>query len=89
MATRFQDALLIQQGACNPSGVTHALLNACKECIEEGTSQRTDPAVRLIVHQLAHLCNIDQINDSLLEYAYLTDYCKTQLRTENNDQASD
>lgn len=58
MATRFTDALAIQDGACNPSGIAHALVNACRECIDEGKSQREDPAVRLIVHQLAYICGV-------------------------------
>lgn len=47
MTKRFHDAIFIQQGACNPAGIALSLHNACKECIAEGTSQRTDPAVRL------------------------------------------
>ena len=57
MSKRHDDALFIQHGACNPSGIAHALMSACKECLDEGVSQREDPAVRLIVHQLAYLCD--------------------------------
>jgi hypothetical protein len=62
MRNRFDNALMIQEGACNPSGIAHSLVNACHECIAAGVSQRTDPAVRLIVHQLAYLCNVGEID---------------------------
>ncbi|HEV2225028.1 MAG TPA: hypothetical protein VGR84_18700 [Candidatus Acidoferrales bacterium] len=55
MAQRHKDALMISDGACNPSGIAHSLVAACKECIDSGTSQDSDPAVRLIVYQLAFL----------------------------------
>lgn len=62
MTKRFANALAIQEGACNPSGIALALHEACKECLAEGVQQRTDPAVRLITHQLAHLMNIAEID---------------------------
>jgi len=73
---RFDNALLIQQGACNPSGVARSLVEACDECLKEGVSQREDAAVRLIVHQLAHLMNVSQIDSELMEYSRLTDLCR-------------
>lgn len=57
-ARRFSDALGIQEGACNPSGMAHSLVNACRECIAEGVTQRDDPAVRLIVHQIAYIVGV-------------------------------
>lgn len=53
---RFADALLIQQGASNPSGVTRTLVRAINACHRESILPREDPAVQLIVHQLAHIC---------------------------------
>lgn len=58
MSKRHSDALMIQEGAVNPSGMAHSLVSACKECLNEGVSQRDDPAVKLIVHQLAYICGI-------------------------------
>ena len=55
---RFRDALHISEGACNPCGIAHSLVNACQECIGEGRDQKSDPAVQLIVSQLAYLCGI-------------------------------
>lgn len=57
-ARRFSDALGIQQGACNPSGIVHSLANACRECIAAGIPQQSDPAVRLMVHQLAYITGV-------------------------------
>lgn len=76
MSDRFTDALAIQQGACNPAGIALALHKACKECLDEGMSQRTDPAVRLIAHQLAFILNVAEIDESLTLYADLTHTCK-------------
>jgi hypothetical protein len=73
---RHDNALLIQQGACNPAGIARSLVEACDECLKEGVSQREDAAVRLIVHQLAHLMAVSQIDASLTEYSRLTDECR-------------
>lgn len=59
---RHSDALAIAAGACNPSGIAHSILDACREIRAEpgtGTAQITgDPAVRLMVHQLAFICGV-------------------------------
>ena len=60
---RFSDALAIQAGACNPSGIAHSIVAACQEARAEpdhkGTAALTsDPAIRLMVHQLAFLMGI-------------------------------
>lgn len=73
---RFDNALLIQQGACNPAGIARSLVEACDECLRENVSQREDAAVRLIVHQLAHLMNVSQIDSTLTEYSRLTQLCE-------------
>ena len=63
MAKRHDDALAIQKGACNPSGIAHSIINACWEIRAEpnhtGTDQiKNDPAVKLMVHQLAFICGV-------------------------------
>ncbi len=60
---RFSDALAIQAGACNPSGIAHSIVAACQEARAEPNHQGTaaltsDPAIRLMVHQLAFLMGI-------------------------------
>jgi len=73
---RFRDALLIvDPGACNPSGVALSLHNACRQVIAEGGDQRTDPAVRLIVTQLSFLTNSHADLDTA-EYGALVEACK-------------
>lgn len=78
---RFQDAIFIQQGACNPAGIALSLHNACKECIAEGVSQRTDPAVRLIAHQLAYLLNVYHIENDPELYHQLMDECESRNKS--------
>ena len=73
---RHRDALLIvDPGACNPSGVALSLHNACRQVIAEGGNQRTDPAVRLIVTQLSFLTNSHADLDTA-EYGALVEACK-------------
>ena len=73
---RHRDALLIvDPGACNPSGVALSLHNACRQVIAEGGDQRTDPAVRLIVTQLSFLTNSHADLDTA-EYGKLIEACR-------------
>ena len=61
--SRFRDALvIINPGACNPSCVALSIADACREMREhENTDTKTlcrDPAIRLMVYQLAHLFGV-------------------------------
>ena len=68
---RHRDALMIvDPGACNPSGVALSLHNACREVIAEGGDQRTGPAVRL-----SYLTNSHADLDTA-EYARLIEACR-------------
>jgi hypothetical protein len=63
MRNRFWDAYMIQQGACNPSGIARSLVEACDSAMAEHKSTdevRSDPAVRMIAHQLAYLLNLNE-----------------------------
>jgi len=73
---RFKDALLIQQGASNPSGVARALVQAIGSCHQDGTNPTEDPAVRLIVQQLGHLCGTWEIFRDLDAHANLMARCE-------------
>jgi hypothetical protein len=74
---RHLDAIAIQLGACNPSGIALSIVDACREIRAgngfNGTDQITcDPAVRLMVHQLAFICkaddaHIDEVYGALIE----------------------
>lgn len=60
MAKRHKDALGIWEGgACNVSGIARSLVAACDEVQAERGDRATDPAIRLIVAQLASLCHVD------------------------------
>jgi hypothetical protein len=73
---RWDDAVGIQGGACNMSGVTRALVRCINQCREENGDVRTDAAIRMIVHQMAHLCNVDEINTGFDTYSKLAQECE-------------
>ena len=78
--SRFRDALaIVNPGACNPSGIANSIVDACGEIREHEPAANTaqDPAVRLMVYQLASVCGV---TDYALE-RYMTDEgaCKERL----------
>ena len=80
MARRHKDALAIQLGACNPSGIAQSIMDACTEIRNEphhaGTAHITsDPAVRLMVHQLAFICGVPTA-EAMAEYSAWTKACE-------------
>jgi hypothetical protein len=61
--SRFRDALVIvNPGACNPSGIALSIAEACREIREHEASDTAalcqDPAIRLMVYQLASICDV-------------------------------
>lgn len=78
MSQRNKNAVTIQGGACNPIPIIRALSDGLAELRAEQTSLDTqaildDPALRLIVHQLAYLMKVGGGHDiPLLEYSRLT-----------------
>ncbi len=77
---RHGDALAINEGACNPSGIALAIVEACREIRAQpdynGTDQIThDPAVQLMVNQLAWICGISEFHD-LAKYENAIGVCK-------------
>lgn len=60
MSNRF-DLALLSQSACNPPGLARSLVAWCDEISAEGGNTYkvcTDPAVRLLTYQLAHLMSV-------------------------------
>lgn len=55
MNQRQEFARICQEGASNRRRVSRALLEAIEECQAEGADPDKDPAVFLILHQLAFL----------------------------------
>lgn len=80
MSRRHQEALSIQEGACNPSGIALSIVDACREFREEASIGRAseDPAIRLMVHQLAYICDSSAIDGNQGEYSRLIELCKAQ-----------
>lgn len=66
---RFWDAWMIQQGACNASGVALSLHKACIQAREDGVQPSEDPACRMIGHQLAHILRLAEYDQDLLAYS--------------------
>lgn len=64
MSKRHADALYIQCGACNPSGIANSIVEACAEVRKEGGATVDDGAVRLMAHQLASVMGIFTYDDS-------------------------
>jgi len=58
---RHKAALAIQQGARNVRAIARSLVEASDEAAREGIGAEKDAAVRMIVHQLAQVCNVDEI----------------------------
>lgn len=63
MTNRYENALFIDAGACNPVGIAGTLHETLLEIVRSpgytGTRQQCeDPAVRLIVQQLAFICGM-------------------------------
>jgi hypothetical protein len=87
MSKRHADALAISAGACNPSGIASSVVDACQEIRGEpdyksrGTIAITsDPAVRLMVYQLAFLCGADSRMDVVGVYDTLVKACQGQAQ---------
>jgi hypothetical protein len=76
MRNRFDNALMIQQGACNIRGIARSLVEAADAAGEAGVQPSDDPAVRLIIHQLAFLANANEIDHSPTVYGALTAACE-------------
>jgi hypothetical protein len=85
MSKRYTDALAISAGACNPSGIAYSIIDACHE-IRSGPDYKSrgtmaitsDPAVRLMVYQLAFLCGADSRMDAVGAYDDLVKACQSQ-----------
>jgi hypothetical protein len=78
--SRFRDALaIVNPGACNPSGIAYSIVDACREIHEHQPAASTaqDPAVRLMVYQLAPVCGVP--NYALERYVADESACKERL----------
>src|SRR5215470_9697172 len=80
--SRFRDALVIvNPGACNPSGIAHSIIEACRGIREHEPKVSTadDPAIRLMVYQLASVCGVAVADYALERYIADEAACKERL----------
>ena len=78
---RHRDALAIANGACNPSGIALAIVDACREMRADPATASmdqltSDPAIRLMVHQLAYICDIGVFDRDIAAYGKALDECE-------------
>jgi hypothetical protein len=81
---RFRDALvIINPGACNPSGVALSIADAGREMREHESADTKaicrDPAIRLMVYQLAHLFGVAGAQYDIVHYINDEAACKERL----------
>ena len=82
--SRFRDALVIvSPRACNPSGVALSIVDACREMREHDHADTRlvcrDPAIQLMVYQLAHLFGVAGAQYDLVHYMSDEATCKERL----------
>jgi hypothetical protein len=59
---RHQKALGIMEGARNVNAIARSLMEAVEEATGEGIGPEHDAAVRMMVHRLARLCKVEEID---------------------------
>ena len=74
---RYKDALAVDQGAVNIQAIGNSLAAAAKEVGDQqvGTA-KDDPAILLLVTQLAYLCQIGSGGLDMSRYSTAKDICK-------------
>lgn len=77
MRNIYHDALMISDGASNPSGVCHTILETIRYLREQGESTEDSPALALMVHQLAHLTGALRLEHDNL-WSLARDACKAK-----------
>jgi uncharacterized protein YukE len=85
---RHKNALEIIDGAGNPTPIARALYDAVQECREEclGTDKTwSDPAVRLIIHQMAHCSDQYAMNNTMTEFGRVLDMCRKDKEKFTNE----
>ena len=82
MRNRFDDAYLIANGACNPTAVAGTIHKHCLEMLHSGSgtdSIRHDPAMRLMVHQLAYLFNVGEFDSNFTAYSNVSQFVNAEM----------
>lgn len=86
MSVRHANALAINAGAVNPTAIVHSLLEAYDEIRRgkdyQGTKSLTDdPAVRLMIYQLAYISGVDINSVPMVEYSKWVGACEEGAKT--------
>ncbi len=81
----YKDALHIQGGASNPRAVINTLHGFLTNWLKEADTPSicNDPGIRLIVHQLAHLTKIYQLNSDTEDYESTVKLCERLAKVPN------
>ena len=78
MHNKESDAVFAQAGACNPVALANSFLTHAKPILHETGTDAVcnDPALRLIVHQLAHLMRLSEFDLDLSAYGDALEHCE-------------
>ena len=82
MRTRHEDALFIIEGACNPVAIAGTIHRHMLDMTKSGADHhaiREDSAIRLMLHQLAFLCKVPDMDEQA--------FCN-RFNTEGHDWAT-
>lgn len=81
----YKDALHIQGGASNPRAVINTLHGFLTNWLKDADTPSicNDPGIRLIVHQLAHLTKIYQLNSDTEDYESTVELCERLAKVPN------
>lgn len=73
----YSDAMFIQGGASNPRAIVNTIQDFMKGPLKDfGTDAlRSDPGLRLMVHQLAYLMNVYEMDSRPLIYSEVCEAC--------------
>jgi hypothetical protein len=75
-AHRWRDAVAISHGAVNIGAMARSLISAQNEVHVEGGNTHTDEAIRLIIHQMAYVAKVRELDTSLIEYQHVLHLCE-------------
>lgn len=90
MGNRYQKALdIVDPGACNPSGIAHALIEAIQEARDDERSPRQDPACQLISYQLASVMGMEPIDWGDRHYWKAVEECRRLAQEARRVNAAD
>lgn len=73
----YSDAMFIQGGACNPRAIVNTIKDFMAGPLKDLDTDtlRSDPGLRLMVHQLAYLMNVYEMDSRPLIYSEVSEAC--------------